>query len=109
MYAKCRNMARSASSARAARGGLVFQDVVTRKHPRFTRPMGAGARGTTESITFVTSAGSPLTCKVAHSGVPIVAQWLTNLTRNHEVASLIPGLTQWIKDPVLRELWCRSV
>ena len=26
--------------------------------------------------------------------VPIVAQWLTNLTRNHEVAGLIPGLTQ---------------
>ena len=25
-------------------------------------------------------------------GVPIVAQWLTNLTRNHEVAGLIPGL-----------------
>ncbi len=26
------------------------------------------------------------------AGVPIVAQWLTNLTRNHEVAGLIPGL-----------------
>ena len=25
----------------------------------------------------------------------------TNLTRNHEVVGLIPGLTQWIKDPVL--------
>ena len=34
-------------------------------------------------------------------GVPAVAQWLTNLTRNHEVAGLIPGLTQWVKDPVL--------
>ena len=32
----------------------------------------------------------------------------TNLTRNHKVAGLIPGLTQWVKDPVLpRELWCR--
>jgi len=30
-----------------------------------------------------------------------MAQWLTNLTRNHEVAGLIPGLTQWVKDPVL--------
>ena len=35
------------------------------------------------------------------SGVPVVAQWLTNLTRNHEVEGLIPGLAQWVKDPVL--------
>ena len=34
-------------------------------------------------------------------GVPIVTQWLTNLTRNREVAGLIPGLAQWVKDPVL--------
>jgi len=27
-------------------------------------------------------------------GVPVVARWLTNLTRNHEVADLIPGLAQ---------------
>ena len=24
--------------------------------------------------------------------------WLTNPTRNHEVAGLIPGLDQWVKD-----------
>ena len=34
-------------------------------------------------------------------GVPVVAQWLTNPTRNHEVSGLIPGLAQWVKDPVL--------
>ena len=34
-------------------------------------------------------------------GVPTVAQWLMNLTRNHEVMGLTPGLAQWVKDPVL--------
>ena len=27
-----------------------------------------------------------------------MAQWLTNLTRNYEVAGLIPGLAHWVKD-----------
>ena len=34
-------------------------------------------------------------------GVPVVAQQLTNLTRNHEVVGSIPGLPQWVKGLVL--------
>ena len=34
-------------------------------------------------------------------GVPVVAKWLTNPTRNREVEGSIPGLAQCVKDPVL--------
>ena len=34
-------------------------------------------------------------------GVPVVAQWLRNPTRNHEVVGAILGFTQWVKDLVL--------
>ena len=36
------------------------------------------------------------------SGVPVVAQGLTNPTRNYKVVDAIPGLAQWVKDPALR-------
>ena len=39
--------------------------------------------------------------KKTGGGVPVVVQWLTNPTRNHEVAGLAPALAYWVKDPAL--------
>ena len=50
---------------------------------------------------IVFSANDAGTIKCQHAkeliwGVPVVAQWLTNPTRNHEVAGFILALAQWV-------------
>ena len=54
---------------------------------------------TREEVEGCLGRGQPGTTH--RSGVPVVAQWLTNPTKNHEVAGSIPGLTQWVKDLAL--------
>ena len=39
--------------------------------------------------------------KLTSKRVPVVAQWLTNPTRNHEVAGSVPVLAQWVNDAAL--------
>lgn len=38
--------------------------------------------------------------KKQNLGTPVVAQQVTNPTRIREEAGLIPGLAQWVKNPV---------
>ena len=45
--------------------------------------------------------GREIKIKEERKGVPVVAQWLRNPTRNHEVAGSVPALAQWVDDPAL--------
>ena len=69
----------------------------------FYRSLGKHHQGRLEleSACFSFRTWNLLAKNKGHLGVPIVAQWLANLTRNHEAVGSIPGLAQWVKDPVL--------
>ena len=49
----------------------------------------------------------PMITKKGQYGVPVVAQWLTNPTRNHEVAGSVPALACGLTIRRCHELWCR--
>ena len=44
----------------------------------------------------------PLELDSGITGVPVVAEWLTNPTRSHEIVGSIPGLAQWVQDLALQ-------
>ena len=63
--------------------------------PQVSPPQKAFPHLSTFSVCIYTS------IKKQRKGVPVVAQWLTNPMRNHEVLGSIPGLAWWVKDAAL--------
>ena len=65
--------------------------------------MGCSDEGSLKEVNAkdVLESGKRQEKKMFTQGVPFMAQWLTNPTRNHEVVGSIPDLAQWVGDPAL--------
>ena len=50
---------------------------------------------------FINMEGDVIRQITSKRGVPVVAQWSTNPTRNLEISGSIPDLAQWVKDLAL--------
>ena len=55
----------------------------------------------TDYLSFIVQVLGTRGIKKEAIAVPLVAQWVKNLTSIHENMCLIPGLAQWVKDPAL--------
>ena len=73
------------------------------QHPEGCFPSSSSLRAY-KKVTVAPAITSALQVEKEEQGVPVVAQQLTNPTRNHEVAGSIPGRAQWVEwvgDPAL--------
>ena len=64
-------------------------------------------RQETEALRLSSLLGTELDSELSSLGVPVVAQWLRNPTKNHEVVGSILALLSGLRVWHCRELWCR--